>query len=178
MSHKTDPAFNLAFDRLIGHEGGFTDDRRDRGNWTSGIIGQGQLRGTKFGISAMSYPDLNIRALTVDEAKQIYHRDFWTKIHGTEIPDGVAFQLFDFAVNSGITTAIRYYQRALDVADDGIFGPTSLKAAKAMSESDQIMRINALRLDFMRKLSTWPTYGKGWAGRIVNNLLYGARDSD
>lgn len=177
MTYKDDPAFNLAFDRLLGHEGNFTDDRRDRGNWTTGIIGKGQLKGTKFGISAMTYPTLNIKGLTVDDAKQIYYRDFWSKIHGEDLPDGAAFQVFDFAVNSGITTAIRYYQRAIDVADDGIFGPRSVAAAKAMSESDQIMRLNALRLDFMRRLSTWPNYGRGWAGRIVQNLLFGAEDS-
>lgn len=177
MSYKHDPAFNLAFDRLLGHEGNFTDDRRDRGNWTTGVIGKGKLNGTKFGVSAMTYPDLHIRALTVDDAKQIYYRDFWSKVGGDKLYDGVAFQVFDFAVNSGIQTAIRYYQRALDVADDGVFGPRSVAAAKTMSESDQILRLNAFRLDFMRKLTTWPDYGRGWAGRIVNNLLFGAVDS-
>lgn len=166
MSHKDDPAFNLAFDRLIGHEGGYVNNPRDPGGETN------------WGISKRSYPNLNIRKLTRDDSKQIYYRDFWSQIHGDRLPDGVAYQLFDFAVNSGIGTAIRYYQRALDVADDGMFGPRSVAASMKMSESDQIMRINALRLDFMRRLSTWPNFGRGWSGRISQNLLYGAMDSD
>ena len=52
--------FDKAFDRLIGHEGEFTNDPKDRGNWTTGVIGRGQLKGTKFGISAMTYPHLDI----------------------------------------------------------------------------------------------------------------------
>jgi lysozyme family protein len=41
--------FEQAFDRLIGHEGEFTDDPKDRGNWTTGIIGKGICKGTKLG---------------------------------------------------------------------------------------------------------------------------------
>ena len=89
----------------------------------------------------------------------------------------MVFQLFDFAVNSGIQTSIRYFQRALGVADDGNWGPVSEGAAKIASESDMIMRLNAERLDFMTKLKNWPYHGKGWARRIAQNLRYGAVDS-
>jgi lysozyme family protein len=89
----------------------------------------------------------------------------------------VAWQLFDFAVNSGISTAIRAYQRALGVADDGHFGDASYKASQSMTECDQIMRVVAERLEFMTRTSGWPTFGKGWARRIAANLRYGALDS-
>ena len=49
-----DSKFILSFDRVIGHEGLFQNDRDDRGNWTSGKIGVGELKGTKFGIAAMT----------------------------------------------------------------------------------------------------------------------------
>jgi lysozyme family protein len=87
------------------------------------------------------------------------------------------FQLFDFAVNSGIETAIRYMQRALCVADDGHWGPISIAKAHETSESDMIMRLNAERLDFMTRLKNWPNTSKGWARRIAQNLRYGAIDS-
>src|SRR5690554_3598272 len=61
--------FDLVFERLIGHEGKFTDVRGDRGNWTSGRVGAGELKGTKYGISAMSYPHLDIKAITLEQAK-------------------------------------------------------------------------------------------------------------
>jgi lysozyme family protein len=115
--------------------------------------------------------------LTRDGAKEIYLRDFWNRIHGDEVWDGVAFQTFDFAVNSGIETAIRYLQRAVGVADDGHWGPVSAAAVKAMSESDVLMLLNAERLEYMTKLSNWPNASRGWARRIAQNLRYGAEDS-
>ncbi len=157
--------FDLAFDRLMGHEGGYVNDPADPGGETN------------WGISKRSYPSVNIKALTRDGAKEIYRRDFWARIHGDKIPDGVAFQAFDFAVNSGIETAIRKLQKAAGVADDGHFGPISRAAVAAMTETDLIMRFVAERLDFWASLSTWPSFGRGWARRAANNLRYGAQDS-
>lgn len=157
--------FDLAFDRLIGNEGGYTNDPTDPGGET------------QFGISKRSYPDVDIRALTRDGAKLIYRRDFWARLDADHFADGVAFQVFDFAVNSGIETAVRYLQRAIGVADDGHWGPVSQAAAAAMSETDTIMRLNAERLDFMTRLKNWPNAGRGWARRIAQDLRYAAVDS-
>ena len=157
--------FAAAFDRLIGHEKGYTEGHGDPGGETN------------WGISKRSYPHLNIKALTREDARELYKRDFWDRIDGDHLHNGIAFQVFDIAVNSGIETAVRMLQRALGVADDGHFGPESRKAAGKISESDQIMRLCAERLDFMRKLSNWPQAGRGWAGRIAQNLRYGSEDS-
>lgn len=157
--------FDDAFDRTVGHEGGYTLGKNDPGGET------------KWGISKRSYPHLNIKTLTRADARRIYLRDFWTRIDADSLPDGVAFQLFDFAVNSGIETAVRYLQRACGVADDGFWGPVSRKAAAAKSETDLIMTLEAERLDFMTRLQNWPVAGKGWARRIAENLRYGAIDS-
>jgi lysozyme family protein len=89
----------------------------------------------------------------------------------------VAFQLFDFAVNSGIETAVRAFQRAVGVADDGYWGPESQAMAEATSEADQIMLLIAERLDFMTRLKHWERFGRGWARRIAENLRHGAEDS-
>ena len=157
--------FDIAFDRLIGHEGGYVNDPNDPGGETN------------WGISKRSYPDVDIKALTRDEAKAIYRRDFWDYIHAEKLHDGVAWQAMDFAINSGIQTAIRKLQSALNVADDGHWGPRTEAAAQEMSETDQIMRLLAKRLDYMTRLKNWPHHGAGWARRIAANLLYGAVDS-
>lgn len=157
--------FDIAFDRLIGHEGGYVNDPNDPGGET------------KWGISKRAYPHLNIKELTREDVRKIYREDFWLRIHADALFDGVAFQTFDFAVNSGIETAIRYLQRAVGVADDGFWGPVSLEAAERMTEPDTIMRLNAERLDFMTRLKNWPHAGRGWARRIATNLRYGADDS-
>jgi lysozyme family protein len=65
----------------------------------------------------------------------------------------------------------------LGVADDGYFGPISIKAVGQHSESDMIMNLNSERLDFMTRLSKWDSFGKGWARRIAQNLKFGAQDT-
>lgn len=157
--------FDEMFDRLLGHEGGYSNDPKDAG---------GQ---TRWGISKRSYPHIDIKNLTQTGAKQIYLRDFWEPLQGDKLYDRVAWQLLDFAVNSGLGTAIRVYQRALGVADDGEFGPHSLAASRSMSESDQIMRVVAERMRFMVKCKGWKDFGGGWMNRMAKNLYFGAEDS-
>ena len=156
--------FNDAINRTLKIEDGYVNDPNDPGGET------------KWGISKRSYPLLNIKDLTRQEAIAIYQQDFWRVIHADALYDSIAYQSLDFAVNSGIGTAIRYLQRALGVADDGHWGPTTAAAAKSMSEGDQLLRLNAERLDFMRKLNGWKNFGSGWAGRIAQNLRYAAED--
>ena len=157
--------FSEAIERVLDHEGGLVDNKADPGGLT------------QWGISQRSYPDIDIRRLTRAGAIYIYQTDFWNRVHADELFDGVAYQSLDFAINSGIETAVRYLQRALGVADDGHWGPMTAAAAKAMSESDQIMRLNAERLDFMTRLKNWPDASRGWSRRIALNLRYGAQDS-
>ncbi|MGS0741330.1 glycoside hydrolase family 108 protein [Glaciimonas sp. GG7] len=157
--------FDQAIERVLGHEGGYVNHPADPGGETH------------WGISKRSYPNVDIKNLTRVQAIEIYRRDFWHCIHGNDMFGSVAYQAMDFAVNSGIATAIRCLQRTLNVADDGHWGPVTAAAAKRMSETDQIMRLNAERLDYLRKLKGWPTFGAGWAGRIAGNLRYGAVDA-
>lgn len=163
--------FDRAFERLIGHEGGFTDDRKDRGNWTSGKIGVGQLKGTKYGISAMTYPTEDIAGLTLERAKRLYQRDFWGPAGCDAVPAGLKFDLFDTAVNSGVKTAVTLLQRAVGVHDDGILGPQTLLALSSTPALRVVGRFNGHRLQFMTETGGWSTYNRGWARRIAANLM-------
>jgi lysozyme family protein len=157
--------FDEVFDRVIGHESGYVNDPNDPGGET------------KWGISKRSYPRLIIKELTRDDARKIWKEDFWSKLNADNLPDGVQFQLFDFALHSGTDTAIRYLQKVVGVADDGYWGPVSEHAALSMVETDMIVLLNSYRLDFMTRLKNWPSHGKGWARRIAQNLRYAAKDS-
>lgn len=151
--------FDAAFDRLIGHEGGYSNIPEDPGGETN------------FGISKRSYPDENIRDMTLNRARVIYRRDFWGPAGCDAVPDAVRFDLFDTAVNSGVTTAVRLLQRALGETEDGVLGPRTLRTAEGMSGPRLLARFNGARLLFMASLPTWPTFGKGWTRRVAKNLM-------
>lgn len=169
--------FERFFDRLIGHEAGFSSDTKDPGNWTGGKVGVGVCRGTKFGIAANTYPDLDIKNLTLDQAKAIYKRDWWDALDAEKINSAIVYQMWDFAINSGMSTAKRELQRAVDVATDGKIGAITIAKINLMELNDVLMRYNANRLYYMTCLSTWPTHGKGWVRRVVGNLRYAAVDN-
>lgn len=172
-----DQAFETAFARLIHSEGGYTDDPKDPGNWTGGRQGVGQLLGTKYGIAANTYPDVDIKGLTLEKAKAIYHRDWWLRLRADDMDGAIAYQVWDFAVNAGMETAKRALQRAVGVADDGQIGNISVKAIQSMTVTDVIARFNAERLNHYTRLSTWLTFGKGWSNRVAEQLRYMAIDA-
>ncbi len=150
--------FDAAFDKLIGHEGGYVADSRDPGGET------------KFGISKRAYPGLDIARLTLADARAIYRRDYWDRAQCDKLPPGLAFDVFDAAVNSGIGQAIRFLQRAVGVADDGQVGPLTLAAVSRLDAQTLQARYSGQRLEFMTRLSGWDAFGRGWARRIAENL--------
>lgn len=172
-----DPLFNKSFDRIIGHEGNFQKIEGDRGNWTSGKVRVGLLKGTKFGISAMTYPELDIEHLTVDEAKAIYYRDWWLELGMDKWKPALSFQMFDAALNHGMFNTSKMLQRGVNVADDGKIGPNTRAAVNAMTLDDVLMCFLSERLEFMTYVGTWDTFGKGWARRIALNLKLAAEDT-
>jgi lysozyme family protein len=155
--------FDTAFERLLGHEGGYVNHPNDPGGETN------------WGISKRSYPHVDIKNLTITAAKTIYLRDFWTPLGDTD--PAIKFQVFDFAVNSGIQTAIRKLQTAVGVADDGNWGPVSAARLAELDKNDVLMRFIAQRLRFWSSLSVWPAFGKGWARRAADSLDYAAKDN-
>lgn len=157
--------FDTAFDRLMGHEGGYVDNPADPGGETN------------WGISKRQYPDVDIKNLSRDQAKEIYRRDFWDRGQMGELNPAVAFQVFDFAVNSGIETAIRKLQAAAGVADDGHIGPVTVAAIKNRGVNDMIMLLTAERIEYQAKLKNGDTFWRGWMRRNAGNLRYAATDN-
>lgn len=169
--------FDKAFERVVGHEGGYQNDRADRGNWTSGVIGKGEQKGTKFGISAMSYPNVDIKNLTVDQAKAIYKQDFWDKLGMDRFKPAMQFQLFDAAINHGWVNTVKILQQAVGAVADGIIGPKTIAAVNAKDLNDMLMLFLAYRLDFFTAINSFATYGRGWVRRVANNLKLAAEDN-
>ncbi|MCH4247579.1 MAG: secretion activator protein [Acinetobacter populi] len=172
--------FDQAFERLIGHEGGYSTDHNDPGNWTGGKVGSGTLKGTKYGIAANTYPNLDIKNLTLAQAKQIYKTDWWDKLGADGIHSAIVFQLWDFAINAGRDRAIKELQQAVGFTGsnvDGKLGPMTKTKVNEFDVNDVILTLMAERLKFYTSLSTFGTYGKGWVNRCADNLKYAAKDN-
>lgn len=157
--------FDDFIERVLSHEGGYVFHPEDPGGET------------KFGIAKRSYPGVDIKNLTRDEAKAIYRRDFWDRVKADQLPHQFAFQALDAAVNHGIGNAVRWMQRAVGAADDGVFGPVTLERVKRFDPADLVLLFNAERLEFYAKLSTFDTFGRGWSRRVAGNLRYAAQDN-
>jgi lysozyme family protein len=154
-----------AFAIVVGEEGELSLDPKDRGNYRSGVAGVGELVGTKFGISAHVYSELDIRALTLDDARAIYERDYWRACRCEAMPWAWALPVFDCAVNQGPDTARRLAQNALGVLVDGRIGPRTLDAM-ARSNDRQRARFFALRALRYARAPTFADHGFGWLTRI------------
>lgn len=163
--------FEQAFENVVGHEGGFQDDPRDDGNWTGGKQGLGELKGTKFGISAASYPTLDIRNLTVADARAIYLRDFWKPLRADELPAMLREFVFDFAVNSGVGAAAMALQTAAGALRDGSVGPRTIEAVRRHPPRA------VLRLVFVERAMVFAlspkdrVYGRGWYARLFDKTV-------
>lgn len=165
--------FDKAFEILIGHEGGYTNNPNDNGNWTGGAKGKGTLKGTKYGIAANSYPNLDIKNLTLAEAKAIYKRDYWDKVRCDELPEKVRFQIFDMAVNAGTNRAIKILQQSLGFPTrevDGILGKNTLAKIQAADGDSLVLLYSANRIEFYTSLGTFGTFGKGWMRRVASSI--------
>ena len=162
--------FDRMFDIVVGHEGGFTADPEDPGNWTGGAIGAGTCRGTKFGISAAAYPSVDIANLTLDLAKSLYRRDYWQRIVGDRLPGTLALLVFDAAVNNGVGRAnvgcsrLPWYRR-MAVIGPGTLEAIAHAAARPGGIADLCGEFLAQRLWFMTSLPTWKPLVS--AGRVA-----------
>lgn len=132
--------FDKAFVIVVGIEGGLVDDPADPGGLT------------KFGISKRRYPDLDIRNLTVEQAKAIYLRDYWNTHNLDKLEYGKALLVFDCAVNGG--NHQRWYS---------MFGGYDLK--------DFIVAFQAEHNLYLASLPTWQDFGRGWSRRLLTLSL-------
>ena len=149
--------FDTALEFTLRWEGGYSEDPADPGG------------ATKYGISARAYPTVNIKALTVAAAGEIYRRDFWSYCHGDQLPPRLALALFDTAINCGPAKAVRLLQQTLRVPADGVIGPQTITAcwekAEAAAIKDVLTEFLSRRVLFYADLTTFSRFGLGWVKR-------------
>ena len=135
--------FNEIIEKVLEHEGGYVNDPKDLGGET------------KYGITKRFYPDVDIKNLTVEQAKEIYRKDYWDKNRVESLPQNLWHIFFDMCVNMGRRTAVKVLQRAAvnrgrDIEVDGGLGPATIGALKGV----ELDRVRAYRVKFYVDLIT------------------------
>jgi lysozyme family protein len=150
--------FDSAFTIILGSEGGYVNDPRDSGGET------------KYGIAKKFYPNLDIKNLTVEQAKAIYKKDYWDKAGCDSMPYKMALVAFDCAVNQGVGIAIKLAQKSCNVDDDGIIGKGSLAAFAKATDDNATMFLTYRALRYVGTKG-FDIYGKGWIKRLFHVSL-------
>ena len=162
--------FQKAVNYVISNEGGYVFDKNDPGG------------ATKYGISQKCYPTLNIKALSLEEAKKIYYCDYWLRGKFEQIPDEkVATQVFDFSVNLGIRAATIVLQRALraggiNVLEDGLIGSQTLSATIFSEPAVLLAAIKSEAAGYYRSIVAQDPEKRrfldGWLNRAYRKIIF------
>lgn len=152
--------FETALRHVLHHEGGFVSHKDDPGG------------ATNYGITVAVARDHgyagHMRDIPMDLVRTIYRRSYWDRCRCDELPAIMRLDVFDGAVNSGVSRSIRWLQESVGATTDGLIGPQTIRAAWATG--DARLAYNAARLQFLSGLSHWPAFGRGWVRRVAYNM--------
>lgn len=145
--------FNKIISLILEIEGGYVFDKNDPGGET------------KYGISKKTFPELDIKNLTIDEAKTIYFKDFWIKIRADEFNGPLKYLIFDSAINQGRSGAVKILQKTLGATETGVIDDQLI--SKANRRSGVHIQFTSYRIDKYRNSSNADLYFRGWAKRTL-----------
>ena len=154
-----------SFELMLKSEGGFVNHPSDPG----GMTNLGVTKTTWENWVGRESDEAEMRGLTPEKVEPLYKKKYWDAVRGDEIENGgVAYLLFDFAVNAGVGRSIKTLQTAVGVTPDGGFGPMTMAAVQAVDPVDLIERFSQAKEDFYRSLTTFSTFGTGWLNRVAD----------
>jgi lysozyme family protein len=152
-----------SFAAVLKHEGGFVNHPKDPG----GMTNLGVTKAAWESYVGRSVNEEFMRALTPFIVKPFYKAMYWDKIKGDQLPAGVDYAAYDLAVNSGVGRAAKFLQTIAGVTADGILGPKSMGAIRECDPEQTVDALCDMRLDFLKRLPTFDTFGKGWSRRVA-----------
>ena len=169
--------FDEALDHVLVHEGGYVNHPKDPGGATNRGVTQRTYDTFR---ASLGLAPRSVKAITPDEVKSIYRREYWDRVRAGSMPRGLGYVVFDGAVNSGVAQSAKWLQRALQDFGlyrgkiDGIIGQETLRAVEQVSDIDLLIaRIIERREAFLRALKTFKTFGRGWMNRLRGVLATG-----
>lgn len=155
--------FPQALRLVLADEGGVSNHPADRGGLTNKGITQATYDAWR---ELHGRPTRSVRAIEHAEVDAIYREQFANKILFDKLPLGLDYALFDFAVNSGASRAVRFLQRILKVRADGSLAARTLVTLTEADIEQVIKDLCKDRLRFLKRLKAWKSFGKGWKKRV------------
>jgi lysozyme family protein len=155
--------FDICFQMVIKHEGGFVAHPSDPG----GITNLGVTKAAWEEYLGKEVTEQDMRDLTVETVKPFYRKNYWDRVRGDDLPPGVDYAVFDFAVNSGVSRAARTLQECVGATKDGSIGPKTVEAVKARNAAELAQEVCDKRLEFLQSLPHFPTFARGWTRRVL-----------
>ena len=153
--------FDKCLSMLLEHEGGYVNHPSDPG----GMTNLGITKRTYDEFHGTDIDEEGMRGLTKADVEPIYRRNYWERCRCQDLPCGVDWAVFDWAVNSGTGRAAKALQKAVGAAEDGVIGPHTLMCVKDENPAQIINRLAVNRDTFYRSLSHFDKFGKGWLRR-------------
>ena len=156
-----------SFELMLKSEGGYVNNPADPG----GMTNLGVTKATWENWVGRASDEAEMRSLTPEKVEPLYKKKFFDAVRGDELPVGLDYLLFDFAVNAGAGRSIKTLQSAIGVTPDGGFGPLTMAAVQAIEPQELIERFSQAKEDFYRSLNTFNVFGKGWLNRVADVKL-------
>ena len=164
--------FEQCLAHVLRHEGGYVDHPKDPGGTTNYGITRKTLASWRGIKPWWKLAKSDVRLLRKKEVAAIYRARYWRGSGAPAMPKGLDLALFDFAVNSGPSRAVKTLQLIVGSRRDGVVGAKTLAAVRrliaAIGTRALIVRLCEKRLAFLRRLSTFSTFGRGWSRRVQN----------
>ena len=155
--------FDICFPMVIKHEGGFVDHPSDPG----GITNLGVTKAAWEEYIGREVTEQEMRDLTIEKVKPFYRKSYWDRVKADDLPPGVDYAVFDYAVNSGPARAAKTLQECVGATKDGAIGPKTLEAVKARDAAQLAKELCDKRLEFLQGLPHFPTFARGWTRRVL-----------
>ena len=152
-----------AFEQMLASEGGYVNHPSDPG----GMTNLGVTKRVWEEWVGRESNEKEMRSLTSEMVEPLYKRKFWDACKCDELPSGIDYLVFDFAVNAGVGRSAKILQTAVGVTPDGGIGPMTLAAVNAIPEAELVEKFSQAKEDFYRSLNTFETFGKGWLNRVA-----------
>ena len=153
--------FDKSLQLLLKHEGGFVNHERDPGGMTN------------LGVTKSVYEEWlgyevdkqDMMKLTPEDVAPIYLNNYWIKANCDELPSGLDYVVFDWAVNSGVSRSSKGIQKCCGAEPDGVIGPKTLQLILKQDTNFMIEKFKEVRQSFYEGLNHFDAFGRGWTRR-------------